>query len=344
MGMLVDGIWNNEDLTIEDGAYRRPASPLRIAGSAQMASEVVRHSGRFLLIASNSCPWSHRAVLLHGLKQLESVVPIHFAFGERVEGYPLNGGRPWAVPGCQKTVRHLHQLYALHDEDYTGRASVPVLWDSAAQTIVSNESADILQLLDLLPNQAGRAFTVRPAPLVTALGEANEQIYLTLNNAVYQAGFARAQSAYEEAVRRVFAALDALEERLSSSRYYFGNTLTETDLRLFPTLVRFDAVYHILFKCSLRRLVDYTSLWAYARDLYSWRNVAKSVDFETIRTASYIADSRDPHPLVALQPEMDWNAPHERDRLGYACLAAPDGGPFQVDPSSLVPLPELQHA
>ncbi len=344
MGMLVDGVWNDVDEIIEGGAYKRPASPLRNASSEQAAFEVVQSPGRFWLIASNSCPWSHRTVLLHGLKSLGDLVPVHFAFGERTEGYAVNGGRPWAVPGAHQTVEHLHQLYALHDGAYTGRASVPVLWDSAEQTIVSNESADILQLFDALPNQAGCDFTLRPGPLMAALDDANEQIYLTLNNAVHQAGFAGSQSAYEDAVLQVFEALDCLEDRLASVRYYFGNVLTETDLRLFPTLVRFDAVYHILFKCSLRRLVDYPSIWAYTRDLYSWRNVAKSVDFETIRTASYIADSRDPHPLVALQPEMDWNAPHERDRLGFACLAAPDGRPFEVDTSSLVPLPGSHHA
>ncbi|MCP5083530.1 MAG: glutathione-dependent reductase [Alphaproteobacteria bacterium] len=344
MGVLLDGVWSDEVATIADGAYKRPASPLRNAGSGRVASEVVQHPRRFWLIASNSCPWSHRAVLLHGLKQLESVVPIHFAFGERLEGYAVNGGRPWAVPGSEQTVRHLHQLYALHNGAYTGRASVPVLWDSAAQTIVSNESADILQLFDALPSQAGRDFTVRPEPLVAALDEANEQIYLTLNHAVYQAGFARAQSAYEEAALRVFEALDGLEDRLSSSRYYFGNTLTETDLRLFPTLVRFDAVYHILFKCSIRRLVDYPQLWAYARDLYGWRRVAQSVDFQTIRNASYLADSRDPHPLIALQPDVDWDAPHDRGRLGAACLTTPDGRMFKVEPATMAPHAEPHHA
>lgn len=338
MGMLVDGVWNGEDLTNKGGAYKRPASPLRIVDLGRITSEVIQCPGRFWLIASNSCPWSHRAVLLHGLKSLGGLVPVHFAFGDRVEGYALNGGQSWVVPGAGQTARHLHQLYALHDGAYTGRASVPVLWDSASHTIVSNESADILQLFDALPNQAGCDFTVRPNRLEAALEEANAEVYLGLNNAVYQAGFARAQSAYEEAVFRVFETLDCLEERLSSSRYYFGDTLTETDLRLFPTLVRFDAVYNILFKCSLRRLVDYPNLWAYARDLYGWRNVAQSVDFQIIRTASYLADSRDPHPLVALQPDADWTAPHNRGRLGDAHLTAPDGRSFKVDPVELARL------
>lgn len=343
MGMLVDGVWSDEDLVIEDGAYKRSASSLRNAGSAQVASSVIQSPGRFWLIASNSCPWSHRAVLLHGLKCLGDLVPVHFAFGDRVEGYAVNGGRSWAAPGSQKALRHLHQLYALHDEGYTGRASVPVLWDSAAQTIVSNESADILQLFDALPNQAGCDFTVRPGLLAAAIDKANAQVYHSLNNGVYQAGFARCQSAYEEAAVQVFEALDSLEERLASSRYYFGDILTETDLRLFPTLVRFDAVYHILFKCSLRRLLDYPNLWAYARDLYCWRNVAGSVDFETIRTASYLADNRDPYPLVALLPDADWSAPHDRGPLGDACLTAPDGGAFKVDPAALTPLSEGLH-
>ncbi len=344
MGMLINGVWSQEDLITMDGEYVRPASPVRVAGAADTACLIRDNRGRFWLIASKSCPWSHRAVLLHSLKQLSEVVPVHFAHGARVEGYAADGGAPWQVPGSARTVRHLHQLYSLHAADYTGRASVPLLWDSALQTIVSNESADILLLFDQLVLPAGGSFTVRPAALLSAIDDANYEIYRSLNNAVYQAGFARVQAAYEEAVSQVFDALDALEDRLSVSRYYFGNVLTETDLRLFPTLVRFDAVYHVLFKCCVCRLVDYPNIWAYARDLFAWKGVEQTVDFEVIRSASYLADTHDPFPLVAVQPAMEWTADHGRGCLGDACLTSPDGSVFAVDPKTLIPLSEPQHA
>ena len=209
--------------------------------------------------------------------------------------------------------------------------TVPLLWDGADQQIISNDSADMLRLFDGLGNQRGRDFTLRPPSLAQAIDAANEEIYEGLNNAVYRAGFARAQSAYEAAVDEVFKTLDRLEARLETSRYYFGAALSETDLRLFPTLVRFDAVYHILFKCSRRRLVDYPNLWAYVRDLYSWAGVAETVDFEVIRQASYVADTSDPHPIVAVQPDLDWTSPHGRELFGAACMIARDGESFAVD-------------
>ncbi len=327
MGMLINGIWSEEDRTFEEGAYVRMASPIQ--GAAGLCEE----QGRFWLIASKSCPWSHRAVLLHSLKGLGDLIPIHFAHGPRIEGYAANGGKSWQVPGAAKTVRHLHQLYSLHDEAFTGRVTVPLLWDGADQQIISNDSADMLRLFDGLGNQRGRDFTLRPPSLAQAIDAANEEIYEGLNNAVYRAGFARAQSAYEAAVDEVFKTLDRLEARLETSRYYFGAALSETDLRLFPTLVRFDAVYHILFKCSRRRLVDYPNLWAYVRDLYSWAGVAETVDLEAIRQASYLADTSDPYPIVAVQPDLDWTLPHGRERLGAACLFARDGESFAVEPA-----------
>ncbi|MEM1199447.1 MAG: glutathione S-transferase C-terminal domain-containing protein [Pseudomonadota bacterium] len=325
MGMLINGTWSEEDQTIQAGAYVRAASPIR------SSSALGERPGRFWLIASKSCPWSHRVVLLHAIKGLGDLVPVHFAHGPRVEGYAADGGKPWKVPGAAKTVRHLHQLYSVHDEIYSGRVTVPVLWDSVAQKIISNDSADILGLFDGLGNQRGRDFTVRPPALAGAIDEANEAVYQGLNNAVYRAGFAQTQGAYEAAVRVVFETLDRLEQRLKTSRYYFGAMLTETDLRLFPTLVRFDAVYHILFKCSVRRLVDYPNLWAYVRDLFGWAGVAETVDLEVIREASYVADTSDPHPIVALQPDLDWTSPHGRELLGAACLIARDGESFAVD-------------
>ena len=335
MGMLIEGKWADADRIVVDGAYRRPESPIRADDTDAVAQSIVGTPQRFCLIVSLSCPWSHRAMLVRALKGL--TVPFHYAFGERREGYGLNGGDTWQIPGTTRFAEHLHEVYCAHDPQFSGRVTVPVLWDSATQTIVSNESADILAVLDAMPAHRGQDFTLRPAALFDEISAANARVYDGLNNAVYQSGFAETQQGYDAAVTKVFDTLDALEQRLDGSRYYFGTVLTETDLRLFPTLVRFDAIYSILFKCSKRRLIDYPNLWAYARDLYGHRGVATTVDFERMRLASYLADTRDPKPIVAIAPEADWTEKHGREALGRLHLAGRDGEPFEVDPGTLQP-------
>jgi putative glutathione S-transferase len=213
---------------------------------------------------------------------------------------------------------------------------VPVLWDSRDRRIVSNDSGRIMRAFDRAPpGPDAPAFTLAPEPMRAAIDALNAELYDTLNNAVYQAGFAAAQAAYDTAVARVFDALGGLEARLSGHRYLFGNTVTESDWRLFATLVRFDAIYAVLFKCSLRRLVDHGSLWAYARDLHAWRGVAATVDFEVMRVQSYLYDQPVEHPIVAIMPDADWRAPHGRERLGPARIALLDGARADVDPATL---------
>lgn len=325
MGILINGVWSEEDRIIEDGAYVRPSSPIRLTSLAETVSDIEQNPGRFQLMASRSCPWSHRTVILHGLKRLETHIPIHYAHGERVEGYAMDDGQQWQIPGSSTSIRHLHELYTAHDKLFIGRPTVPVLWDSWSQSIVSNESADIVLAFGKLLTPGAPAFTLRPKELAAQIDIANDIIYNGLNNAVYRAGFARSQEAYENAANRVFETLDALEHHLASSRYYFGDFLTETDVRIFPTLVRFDSIYYILFKCCRRRLVDYPNLWAYARDLYSWLPFASSVDFQAMREASYLADTSDPNPLIAIEPEADWTAKHHRSTLGGSHLVTPGG-------------------
>ncbi len=336
MGMLVDGHWQDKDAVIEGGAYIRPASPLRKAREPNIVSAMQERRERFWLIASWSCPWSHRTIITHKLKALDDLIPVHFAHGRRIQGYALAGGATWNVPGTSKTICHLHELYQLHDDHYTGRVTVPVLWDSKNLTIVSNESTDIILGFDSISQSHGSDFTLRPPELVEEIDAANERIYSSLNNAVYRAGFAESQEAYDEAVALVFDTLDRLEEHLTNSRYYFGSTLTETDIRLFPTLVRFDAIYYILFKCSRRRIIDYPSLWNYARDLYSWRGFAETVNFDTMRKASYLADASDAHPLVAIAPDADWAAPHNRAAISVAQITLRTSERVTLDPSSLL--------
>ena len=325
MGMLVDGRWSNDDRIIVDGKYVRNKSAFSGVTDAKTLSALNTFPQRFWLIASASCPWSHRAVMIRALKSLEAHVPMHLAHGDRVEGYAANGGKKWTVPGTQTDIEHLHQLYSMHDKNYTGRVTVPVLWDSVEKRIVSNESADIIEALDHIHTGTGFDFTLRPEALRDKIETANDLIYVGLNDAVYRAGFAKKQSAYEEAVQTVFKTLEALEKRLASSRFYFENALTETDIRLFPTLIRFDAIYYILFKCCRQRLIDYPNLWAYARDLYQFKGVAETVDFETMRRASYRADTNDETLLIAVMPHMNWWSDHQRDRLGVVTLPLRDG-------------------
>jgi len=333
MGMLLNGRWTSDDKTIVAGAYIRSASQIHGAAKAETIDSLKSNKGRFLLIGSNSCPWSHRTTIIRSLKSLENIIPLHIAHGERIEGYALDDGKYWTVPRTAIQIKHLHELYSLHNNNYTGRATVPVLWDSKTSSIVSNESAEISKLLDALPEQAGYDFVLHPDNLKTEIDAANEWIYQGLNNAVYRAGFAETQSAYEKAVELVFKTLDRLEKRLAISRYYFGNALTETDIRIFPTLIRFDSIYYILFKCSRRRLIDYPNLWGYARDLHSWQGMAETVDFETMRRASYRADSRDPMRLVAVAPDMNWLSDHDRTKLGQAFIIDRNGKHIPVEPA-----------
>lgn len=336
MGMLVNGSWLNEDDVIVAGAYQRPASPIRADVAGAVDRLITEEPGRFLLIGSLSCPWSHRTLLTRGLKSLQ--LQVHCAFGPRIQGYALNGGEAWNIPGSGKTSRHLHEVYTLHDPDFTGRVTVPVLWDKSAQRIISNESTDILAILDRVEVPEGPDFTLEPSTLAAEIETANQTIYAGLNNAVYQAGFAETQSAYDTAVTTVFDTLDALEQRLATSRYYFGDVLTATDLRIFPTLIRFDAIYAILFKCCLRRIVDYPNLWGYARDLYRLKGAAETVDFDQMRKASYLADTSDPRPVVAIAPDADWNGPQSRSELGSTKIASRSGQMIVVDPQTLQPI------
>ena len=335
MGMLIEGRWTEEDRVIRNGAYRRPSSRFDGAFDAATIAGLRAQPGRFHLIASHSCGWSQRALLVRRLKDLEGCVPLQIAGGARVEGYPVNGGEGWEVPGGGIEIVHLHQLYALGHPGYTGRVTVPVLWDSRERRIVSNGSASIMRGFDAAPAGQGPDFTLVPDRLSDAIDAVNRRIYEGLSNAVYRAGFAEAQAAYDAAVADVFDTLDWLETRLTGQRYLHGTVVTESDWRLFPTLVRFDAVYHVLFRCCRRRLIDYPALWAYARDLYTWDGVAGTVDFDILRAASYRNDrTNNPTGIVAVAPDIDWRTAHSREALGPAQIVLTSGGTLTVDPES----------
>lgn len=298
--MLVDGIWcDDEDRFMRDGAFHRETSPMPSDLSDGMIEAIRSTPQRFVLVASQSCPWSHGAVLARVLQGLSERLPLQPAGGARIEGYGLLPGPITERHG----YRHVHQLYSATDPTYTGRSTVPLLWDVETERCLSNDSVSIMRALDV----AGSGPDFRPPDLDADIDALNSRIYDGLSNAVYRAGLAEQQGAYDEAIEIVFSTLDDLEARLSGQAFLFGADLVETDLRLFATLVRFDTVYATHFRCTRKRLVDYPALWRYARRLYQLPGVAQTVDFDEIRKGYYLNDgSHNPHGIVAAQPEIDW--------------------------------------
>lgn len=340
MGMLIAGAWTEEDRRIRDGIFVRHKSECGEGLSPHALGRSLSEPGRFHLIVSLSCPWSHRTLMMHRLKGLEERVPVHIAGGPRVEGYALNQGHVWLVPGTDVPIRHLHQLYRLSDATYTGRATVPVLWDAKEACIVSNSSATIMRAFDAAGTPIGLAsWTFLPTPFLSDIDALNDDIDRELSNAVYRAGFAERQDEYERAIDAVFSMLDRLEQRLSCRRYLFGTVNTEADWRLFATLVRFDAVYGPHFRCTRRRLVDYSSLWGYARDLYGYQCIASTVDFQAILEGYYRYDGQhNPFGIIGTLPEMNWRARHHRAALGQAELVDWTGERIPIDPETLQPI------
>ena len=273
--------------------------------------------GRYHLYVSLACPWAHRTIILRKLKGLEDVI------GMTVVD-PVRDARGWALrDGDGHTedpvngFKFLSEAYAATDPAFDGRVTVPVLWDTETKRIVSNSDDDLMRMLNSEFNDFARNdHDFYPPELRTEIDELNETIYRYVNNGVYRAGFATRQEAYERAARKLFATLDELDARLATRRYLSGKRQTESDWRLFPTLIRFDAVYHGHFKCNLRRIVDYPNLWPYLRDLYQQDGVAQTVNFDHIKRHYYVTHEHiNPTQIVPIGPEMDLNAPHGRETL-----------------------------
>jgi putative glutathione S-transferase len=320
MGMLVDGVWHDEDPSTvgSDGSFVRLESGFRDSVTRDGSSEFKAEAGRYYLVTAPSCPWAHRTVLMRKLKGLEDMIPIIESDLPKGQGWAYSRGfddlRP--VDG----VFHVHQVYSAARPGFTGRATVPVLWDRRKRTIVNNESSEIIRMLNSEFDGFGDAATdFYPEALRGAIDETNAFVYDAINNGVYRCGFAKTQAAYEQSFRKLFAALDSLEQRLGPQRYLTGNCFTEADLRLFPTLVRFDAVYYSHFKCNLRRLADYHNLSNYTRDIYQMPGVAETVDIPRIKLGYYGGmRNLNPSGVIPLGPELDFSAPHDRGRLAKA--------------------------
>ena len=322
MGLLVDGVWKDQwyETEASGGRFVRPPTLFRNwvtpDGSPGPSGEggFPAERGRYHLYVSLACPWAHRTLIFRRLKKLDDAISVAVVD-------PVLGPEGWTF-GKGETAdtangkARLSDIYLLADAKYSGRVTVPVLWDKTRRTIVNNESAEIIRML----NSAFDALTdVRtdfyPAGLRAAIDEINAFVYANVNNGVYRAGFATTQAAYEEAFRALFAALDEIERRLAARRYLVG-PLTEADWRLFTTLVRFDAVYYGHFKCNLRRIADYPNLSNYLRDLYQVPGVAETVDLGHIKRHYYVSHKHiNPTGIVPLGPALDFSAPHDRARL-----------------------------
>ncbi|WP_318472025.1 glutathione S-transferase family protein [Photobacterium leiognathi] len=322
MGLLVDGKWHTDwyDTKSTGGKFERKASSFRNwitkDGSAGITGEAgfKAESNRYHLYVSLACPWAHRAIIYRQLKGLDSMIPmsvVNAYMGENGWNFEAGDG---VVADPIFNAQFLHQIYTQADPDYTGRVTVPVLWDKHKQTIVSNESADIIRMLNSAFDDVGAVkVDFYPQTLRQQIDELNDFVYANINNGVYRAGFATTQEAYDEAVIALFDALEVIEQRLSTQRYLLGEHITEADWRLFTTLVRFDAVYVGHFKCNLKRIVDFPHLWGYVRDLYQVEGVAQTVDIDYIKAHYYGShETINPTRIIPKGPELDFLSPHHR--------------------------------
>jgi glutathionyl-hydroquinone reductase len=300
----------------DDGSWRRQESQFRHWVSADPGARFPVEAGRYHLYVARACPWAHRTIIARRLLGLEDAIGISFVD-------PIRDDRGWAFTGGEYVdaingFAFLSEAYSATDPAYEARVTVPVLWDKQTGVIVSNESADILRMLGTaFASLASNPIDLYPSALRDQIDELNDRIYDNVNNAVYKAGFSRRQDVYEREVTALFAMLDELDGRLKDRRFLFGTEPVETDWRLFTTLLRFDAVYQIHFKCSLRKLIEYENLWPYARDLYQWPGVAETVSFDEIRRHYYLTHPMiNPSGLVAVRPAAGFDEPHGRESLG----------------------------
>ncbi len=324
MGLLIDGVWQDRwydtkssggRFVRKDAAFRNWITPDGAAGPSGDAG-FKAEPGRYHLYVSLACPWAHRTVILRALKGLEDLISLSVVHWRMLE-------HGWTFEPAEGVIRdpihhaqYLYQVYQAADPAYTGRVTTPVLWDRTRGTMVSNESSEIIRMFNSAFDGVGaRAGDYYPAALRSEIDALNTRIYDTVNNGVYRAGFATSQAAYEEAVGPLFDTLDWLEARLARRRYLCGDRLTEADLRLLPTLLRFDLVYHGHFKCNLRRLVDTPNLWAYTRDVVQTPGIMATFNAEHAKRHYYESHrSLNPSGIVPRGPIVDFNAPHGRSQ------------------------------
>ncbi|MDQ6954653.1 MAG: glutathione S-transferase family protein [Mariprofundaceae bacterium] len=301
MGMLINGVWQTDDgiWASKDGKFHRVESKFQCDGGS---TTVPAAMDRYHLYVSLACPWAHRALIFRKLKGLEAMIPVTV-----VHPHMLDQGWQFAEPEPLYGFTHAHQLYSKADSAYTGRISVPILWDKQQSTILCNESANIIRIFNCAFNAlTGNTDDYYPTHLRSDIDAINRFVYDKINNGVYKCGFATSQTAYEEAFNSLFEALDQLEARLATQSYLVGEAITEADWRLFTTLIRFDAVYVGHFKCNRNRIVDMPNLWAYLRRLYQQPGIAETVNFEHIKQHYYFSHQHiNPSRIVPAGPDMN---------------------------------------
>ncbi|MGB0797920.1 MAG: glutathione S-transferase family protein [Planktomarina sp.] len=323
MGLLVDGNWHDQwyDTTSSEGAFERSTSKFRNwitnDGSAGPtgASGFKAEQGRYHLYVSHACPWAHRTLIFRNLKSLSDVISVDVVHPDMLnDGWTFETDTHGATGDRLFGKAFAREIYTQADPKISGRVTVPILWDKHQGTIVSNESSEIIRMFNsAFDDLTGNTLDFWPTKLRDDIAAVNARIYETLNNGVYRCGFATTQAAYDAAINPLFDTLDWLERRLENNRYLMGEHLTEADWRLFPTLVRFDSVYHLHFKCNRKRIVDYPTLWAYTRDLYQHPGVAETVNMNHIvRHYHYSHDTINPYRIVPTNPILDWMEPHHR--------------------------------
>lgn len=325
MGLLVDGQWQDKwyDTEASGGRFVREDAGFRNWVTADGSAGLTGVGGfkaeanRYHLYVSLACPWAHRTTIYRKLKGLEDMISLSVV-------HPFMGDKGWTFTEGAGVIAdpivnadYLYEVYVAAKPNYTGRVTVPILWDKKTNTIVSNESSEIIRMLNSAFDEVGATdVSFLPSELLAEIDTINEFVYSAVNNGVYKAGFATTEAAYTEAVVTLFDALDTLEARLADQRYLLGDTITEADWRLFTTLVRFDAVYVGHFKCNIRRIVDYPNLWGYLRDLYQVPGIAETVSIEHIKAHYYTSHANiNPTRIIPVGPVLDFNEPHDRARF-----------------------------
>ncbi len=323
MGELVNGEWMANGLSSaqENGHFKRSTTAFRnwvtADGSAGPSGEggFPAESGRYHLYVAYACPWAHRTLIFRELKGLTDHISVSVVHPDMLDdGWTFSTDFPGATGDDLHGFDFMRQVYTKADPQVSGRVTVPVLWDKQRETIVSNESAEIIRMLNsAFDGITGNTDDYWPEELREAIEPVNARIYDTVNNGVYKSGFATTQDAYDEAVNPLFDSLDWIEGILSENRYLMGDRITEADWRLFTTLIRFDKVYHTHFKCNKHRIKDYPNLWGFTRELYQWPGVADTVEMDHItRHYYYSHETVNPHRIVPITAELDLDAPHGR--------------------------------
>ena len=321
MGVLIDGQWRDEELPQERGQggdFRRADSSFRDRITADGSSGFKAEAGRYHLYVAHGCPWAHRTLIFRALKNLAGAISVAYAVpGLKDEGwmYEANAAFPDCIPDTVNGFRYLHQAYSASDAHYTGKVTVPTLWDKRTKRVVNNESSEIIRMLNSEFKGIANDVDFYPAPLRAEIDRINELVYTNVNNGVYRCGFARSQAAYDAAYDALFATLDELEARLGGQRYLVGRQITEADWRLFPTLVRFDVAYFSLFKCNRQRIADYPNLSNYMRELYALPGIAATVKARYYVINYWSIKRVNPTGIIPKGTPVDYGAPHDRARL-----------------------------